>query len=126
VIDMRIRLAIFVAAALALGACSSPSTPDNRNPLAASTVPSPSATTTTAPANLTLGSPAWYAWVNKSLGIADKQGHGPDPGSAEWNRAVQRKLGQEAPRSEPGSAKWQQSVDSLLRARLPASAASTR
>jgi hypothetical protein len=123
---MRIRSVIFAVAALALGAFSSPSTPDNSNPLAASSVPSPATTAARAPANLTLGSPAWYAWIDKSLGIGGKQGHGPDPGSAAWNRAVQRKLGQEAPHSKPGSPQWQQSVDSLLRARLPASAASAR
>jgi hypothetical protein len=71
----------------------------------------------TPPANAALGSPAWFAWVDRTLGISDN-GHGPDPGSVEWNQAVQRKLGQEAPQSEPGSPQWQQSVDALLRTRV--------
>lgn len=119
-LDMRLCLVLSVAAALALGACSSPSPPDNQP------ATSPTQATAIAPADPTLGSPAWYAWVNKSLHISDGQGHGPDPGSPEWNQAVQRKLGQEAPRSTPGSPEWQQSVDALLRTRLPAAGASTR
>jgi len=71
----------------------------------------------TPPANAALGSPTWYAWVDRTLGISD-DGHGPDHGSAEWNQAVQQKLGQEAPQSEPGSPQWQQSVDALLRTRV--------
>ncbi len=107
-----------LALAVALAACSSPAPPDHSAPSAA-------ATTAAAPADARLGSPAWYAWVGRSLGVVDDQGHGPDPGSDEWNRAVQRKLGQEAPTSRPGSPQWQQSVDALLRARLPAAAATT-
>ena len=72
----------------------------------------------TPPANAALGSPGWYAWVDRTLAISDN-GHGPDHGSAEWNQAVQHKLGQEAPQSEPGSPQWQQSVDALLRTRVP-------
>lgn len=68
------------------------------------------------PANAALGSPGWYAWVDRTLAISD---NGPDHGSAEWNQAVQQKLGQEAPQSEPGSPQWQQSVDALLRTRVP-------
>lgn len=70
------------------------------------------------PANASLGSTAWYAWVDQQLGITE-DGHGPDPGSDEWNQAVQHKLDQEAPQSKPGSPQWQQSVDALLRTRLP-------
>ena len=72
----------------------------------------------TAPANPALGSPEWLAWVDQSLAISDK-GHGPDPGSPEWNQAVQRKLGEEAPQSTPGSPQWQQSADARLRTGLP-------
>ncbi|WP_426690371.1 hypothetical protein [Rhodanobacter ginsengiterrae] len=87
---------------------------------ACSPAPTPPATSTSraAPADAALGSPAWYAWVDRSLDISDN-GHGPDQGSAEWNQAVQNKLGQEAPQSQPGSPEWQQSVDALLRTRLP-------
>ncbi|MEO9078412.1 MAG: hypothetical protein ABI268_03770 [Rhodanobacter sp.] len=78
----------------------------------------PSAPSQNAPINTVLGSHAWYTWVDRQLGITD-DGHGPDPGSDEWNQAVQHKLGQEAPQSTPGSPQWQQSVDALLRTRLP-------
>ncbi|MEO6800825.1 MAG: hypothetical protein ABI178_12880 [Rhodanobacter sp.] len=71
-----------------------------------------------APADAALGSPAWYAWVDRTLGIGDN-GHGPAPGSPEWDQAVQRTLGEEAPRTKPGSPEWQQSVDALLRTRIP-------
>jgi hypothetical protein len=91
-------------AALLLAACS-PSSPD------------PGASRTqSAPTDAQLGSDAWYDWVDRSLGIA-QDGHGPDHGSAEWNQAVQRKLGQEAPQATPGSPEWQQAVDALLRTR---------
>lgn len=91
--------------------------------LLAACSPSPAPTTDAAPAapaNATLGSAEWYAWVDRSLDISDGNGHGPDQGSDEWNQAVQRKLGQEAPQSQPGSPEWQQSVDALLRTRMPA------
>ena len=117
---MRSPFPISVAAVLLLAACSSPYAPQDHP------APSASKPTAIAPANPTLGSPAWYAWVDRSLHIRDGQGHGPDPGSPEWNRAVQRKLGQEAPQLEPGSPQWQQSVDALLRTRLPAASASVQ
>lgn len=100
------RLVASLPLALLLAACSPGSTPP------------PSAQGQNAPADAALGSPAWYAWVDGTLGISDN-GHGPDPGSDEWNQAVQRKLGEEAPRSQPGSPEWQQSVDALLRTRVP-------
>lgn len=100
------RLVASLPLALLLAACSpAPSPP-------------PPAAGQNAAANPALGSPAWYAWVDHSLGISDN-GHGPDPGSEEWNQAVQHKLGEEAPQSKPGSPSWQQSVDALLRTRLP-------
>lgn len=119
---MRPCLVFSAIAVLALAACSSPSPPDDQLPPA--TPISAPHKTTAAPVDPTLGSPAWYAWVDKSLGISDGQGHGPDPGSQEWSQAVQRKLGQEAPQATPGSPEWQQAVDALLRTRLPAAAAS--
>ena len=101
------RLIASLPLALLLAACSPAPTP-----------PAAPGETQTAPANPALGSPEWLAWVDQSLGISDK-GHGPDPGSPQWNQAVQRKLGEEAPQSTPGSPQWQQSVDALLRTRLP-------
>ncbi|KZC41727.1 MULTISPECIES: hypothetical protein [Rhodanobacter] len=100
------RLVASLPLALLLAACSP------------SPAPPPSDTAgPSAPANAALGSPEWYAWVDRSLQIAD-DGHGPSHGSDAWNRAVQAKLGQEAPQSQPGSPQWQQAVDALLRTRL--------
>jgi hypothetical protein len=101
------RLAASLPLALLLAACSP--TP----------APSQHAASQTAPSNAALGSIEWYAWVDQSLGI--DTGHGAQPGSVEWNQAVQNKLGQEAPQSKPGSPEWQQSVDALLRTRMPPS-----
>jgi hypothetical protein len=98
-------------AAVLLAACSSPQPPPAHD------APKPIAGT--APANATLGSAPWYAWVDQTLGIGD-DGHGPDRGSAEWDQAVQHKLGQEAPDAQPGSPAWQQAVDALLRTRISA------
>lgn len=99
------RLVASLALALLLVACSP------------SPAPPPPDTSEAAPTNAALGSPAWYAWVDRTLDISDK-GHGPDPGSQEWDQAVQQQLGQEAPQSKPGSPEWQQSVDALLRTRV--------
>jgi hypothetical protein len=106
------RLVASLPLALLLAACSpsSPNSPQQQPP-------KPEAGQS-APANAALGSAGWYAWVDQTLGIDDGNGHGPDPGSAEWNQTVQRKLGQEAPQSQPGSPEWQQSVDALLRTRV--------
>ncbi|MET4568986.1 hypothetical protein [Rhodanobacter soli] len=103
------RLVASLPLALLLAACSPSPAP-----------PQSGTTSQPAPTNAALGSPEWYAWVDRSLNISD-DGHGPDRGSDEWNRAVQNKLGQEAPQSKPGSPEWQQSVDALLRTRLPPS-----
>jgi hypothetical protein len=101
------RLVASLPLALLLAACSPAPTP-----------PEAAGRAQRAPANLALGSAEWYAWVDQSLHISDI-GHRPDQGSAEWNQAVQTKLGEEAPQSQPGSVEWQQSVDALLRTRLP-------
>lgn len=107
-----------LTAALIIAACShsEPTAPPAGAPAAASTAASP-APGKTAPANPALGSAEWFAWVDKTLAVSD-DGHGPDPGSAEWDAAVNRKLGQEAPQAAPGSAEWQQAVDALLRTRV--------
>jgi hypothetical protein len=109
------RPTVFVcslALLLALAGCSSPPAPDNSSPTTDTAKPGKSV-----PDNPSLGSPEWYAWVDNALAISD-EGHGPDPGSPEWNHAVQTKLGQEAPQTAPGSPQWQQAVDALLRTRV--------
>jgi hypothetical protein len=109
---MRFRPLVLTPLLLVLAACSPPP-PANDTPVIAASSRVP------APANPVLGSPAWYAWVNQTLGL-----EGGDaalaPGSASWNQAVQERLGQEAPQAKPGSPEWQQSVDALLRTRAPA------
>ena len=115
---MRFLLTVVpLTAAFIIAACthSEPSAPPSE-PATASTAASP-APGKTAPANPTLGSPEWFAWVDKTLAVSD-DGHGPRPGTDEWNQAVNRKLGQEAPQTAPGSAEWQQAVDALLRTRV--------
>ncbi len=106
------RLVASLPLALLLVACS---------PSPSSAPPSGPTQTGHAPANATLGSAQWYAWVDQTLNIKESKGHGPDRGSAEWNQMVQHKLGEEAPQSQPGSSEWQQSVDALLRTRVPPS-----
>ena len=104
---MRRYLAMLPLAMLV--ACSPASPPPEQKP------PKPQAEQAV-PGNATLGSAEWYAWVDDRLHITD-DGHGPDRGSAEWNSAVQHKLGQEAPQAPIGSPQWQQAVDALLRTR---------
>ena len=123
---MRFLLTIVpLSAALIIAACS-PSSPEAASgaPAAATSsaaVSAPSDGTPapgkTAPANAALGSPEWYAWVDRTLAVSD-DGHGPRPETPAWNQAVNTKLGQEAPQAAPGSAEWQQAVDALLRTRV--------
>lgn len=103
-----------LAALLALAACSPSQSPTQHD------APTPRAQAE-ATANAPLGSAQWYAWVDRTLAIGDGEGHGPEHGSAEWNRAVQQRLGQEAPQQSPGTPAWQQAVDALLRTRTTAS-----
>ena len=102
-------LIVSLPLAVLLAACS----PTDSSP---STSPQQPKAASTAPTNAALGSTQWYAWVDHMLQISD-DGHGPDPGSAEWNNAVQEQLGQEAPQAPLGSPQWQQAVDALLRTR---------
>lgn len=37
-----------------------------------------------------LGTKAWYLEVERTTGVVDKVGHGPDTGSTEWLEAVSR------------------------------------
>lgn len=124
---MRFLLTVVpLSAALIIAACS-PASPDasadapaTATSAAASPVTVANGTPApgkTAPANAALGSPEWYAWVDKTLAVSD-DGHGPKPETPAWNQAVNTKLGQEAPQAVPGSAEWQQAVDALLRTRV--------
>lgn len=109
---MRLNHRRVLVATLVLGfaACSRSPAPSQGEP------PTPKAAENSPPGSAVLGSPAWSSWVDRTLGISD-DGHGPDRGSPEWNQAVQRKLGQEAPQQPVGSPQWQQAVDALLRTR---------
>jgi len=80
--------------------------------LAACSSAAPSASQS-APADATLGSAPWYAWVDQQLDVDSALGNG----SPAWDQAVAQKLGQEAPDDPPGSPQWQQAVDALLRTR---------
>jgi hypothetical protein len=119
---MRFLLTVVpITAALIIAACS-PSSPDAGSATAppassSSTADAAPAPGKNAPANPALGSPGWYAWVDKTLAVSD-DGHGPRPDTPAWNQAVNAKLGQEAPQSAPGSLEWQQAVDALLRTRV--------
>lgn len=64
-------------------------------------------------------SAAWFADVERRVGIADAEGHGPDLGSAEWKSAVEHRLGVRDDGSfpEPDTPAWCQEVQR----RLPAS-----
>ena len=104
------RRIVFLPLAVLVAACSAPQAPQPDHQ------PKPQSSAAT-PANASLGSHEWYQWVDQRMAISDGDGHGPDGGSDEWNNAVQRKLGEEAPQSQPGSPQWQQAVDALLRTR---------
>jgi hypothetical protein len=61
-------------------------------------------------------SAAWYALVEHRVGVADAQGHGPDPGSEEWKLAVEHHLGvrDDPDFPEPASAAWCERIHALL------------
>ncbi|MGD8863157.1 MAG: hypothetical protein PVI30_24295 [Myxococcales bacterium] len=61
-------------------------------------------------------SAAWYAHVEQRVGVADAQGHGPDPGSDEWKSAVEFRLAVRDDESfpDPASAAWCERIDALL------------
>jgi hypothetical protein len=61
-------------------------------------------------------SAAWYAHVEHRVGIADTQGHGPDPGSREWKLALEYQLGVRDDEGfpDPASAAWCERIDALL------------
>nr|WP_063572244.1 hypothetical protein [Luteibacter rhizovicinus] len=110
--------AVPITAALIIAACSPSQAPaPTAAPSAGTTTASAPAPGKTAPANPVLGSPDWFAWVDKTLAISD-DGHGPKPDTPAWDQAVNTKLGEEAPQAKPGSAEWQQAVDALLRTRV--------
>lgn len=131
---MRFLLTVVpLTAALIIAACSpaEPTAPQSSGPAAgsttAATVSAPGladdgpagspAPGRTAPQTAALGTPEWFAWVDKTLAVSD-DGHGPKPNTPAWDAAVNAKLGQEAPQAAPGSTEWQQAVDALLRTRV--------
>lgn len=64
-----------------------------------------------------IGSDAWYAAVDEILCVADPMGHGPDPGSGEWLRAVHRGLPSESRTTDLsaiGTDSWLRRVDETV------------
>jgi hypothetical protein len=114
-----------LTAALIIAACSpsAPPAPQAAAPASASTSATPAspdaeaAPGRAAPGPAALGTPEWYAWVDKTLAVSD-DGHGPQLNTPAWDQAVNAKLGEEAPQAAPGSPEWQQAVDALLRTRV--------
>ncbi|WP_220495637.1 hypothetical protein [Oceanospirillum sediminis] len=66
------KLPIFVLFILTLSACSTP--PDSATAVQAC-------------------SSQLFSLVEEKVQVADRQGHGPDPGSSEWQSVVEFKLG---------------------------------
>ena len=61
-----------------------------------------------------VGSADWYQQIDAKLSIGDAQGHGPDPGSAEWMDAVSNKLYPDGHAPDPGTDEWLGSVDHMV------------
>ncbi|HKL25682.1 MAG TPA: hypothetical protein VJ910_05590 [Desulfuromonadales bacterium] len=61
---------------------------------------------------------AWYRAVESRVPTGDGRGHGPDPGSLEWQSTVEFKLGIRGRPAVPerGSNAWCRHIDRLLRA----------
>lgn len=110
---MHLRMLVLTTPLLLVLAACSPPPADQDAPVIAASSRAP------APANPMLGSPEWYAWVNRTLALEGEDA-ALEPGSAQWSEVVQERLGQEAPQAKPGSPEWQQAVDALLRTRAPA------
>ena len=56
-------------------------------------------------------------WVEARYPVGDAAGHGPDPGSDEWARALQQKLGvvdAQGHGPEVGSAEWRAAVEEKM------------
>lgn len=62
-----------------------------------------------------IGSEQWLLWVEKEVGTGDGHGHGPDYGSQEWCRVIDRKLFLGKSGEVPCSALWNEKVTQELK-----------
>jgi len=62
-------------------------------------------------------SDAWNRYVDAKIVSGDGQGHGPDPGSGEWQGVIEFKLGIRGQPDVPGrgTVDWCRFIDRLLR-----------
>lgn len=113
---MRICTALATSALVLLSACSAPGTPPQFEDKEKAAQAEHEAILAKAPHPNLVGTQEWYVWVNEAAGISDGQGHGPDLGSDEWNRAVQKRvMGFEADESIAFDKNWQRRVDRAIR-----------
>ncbi|RAP58306.1 lysozyme inhibitor LprI family protein [Oleiagrimonas sp. MCCC 1A03011] len=73
-----------------------------------------------APSPTQVCTPAWYHWVDRNVSTRDAQQHGPDVGSAEWQSALEFRLGLRGDANLParGSKAWCQAIDARVRQRI--------
>lgn len=58
----------------------------------------------------------WNQWIEEKVGTQDKDGHGPDIGSQEWQQTIQFRLKLNAKQvSRLGSEKWCNEIDAMVR-----------
>ena len=60
--------------------------------------------------------PEWYSVVERTVGVGDGHGHGPDLGSLEWRSAVEFKLGiREDPTTpDPSGDEWCGHINGII------------
>lgn len=65
---------------------------------------------------MALGSDAWFAWVDRTAGVSDGHGHGPDFGSSEWCHAANwRVFRVHNTEGDDCSLAWMRKLDAALR-----------
>ena len=63
-----------------------------------------------------VGSDAWFAWVDRTAGVSDGHGHGPDFGSSEWCHAANwRVFRVHNTEGDDCSPAWMRKLDQALR-----------
>lgn len=113
---MRLIPALAATSLVLLAACSNVGTQPNFEAKEQAAQDRHEAILAKAPHPNLVGTQEWYEWVDAAGGISDGQGHGPDYGSDEWNRAVQHKvMGFEADETIAFDRNWQMRVDRAIR-----------